>query len=50
MHKRYKELLLSYLDDTGKRQTLYGSDGKSVNFDDTVILNYRKKSAWDLLI
>ena len=31
-------------------QICYGSDGKSVTYEDSAILNYRKKESWDLLI
>jgi hypothetical protein len=48
--KRYKNLLLYKLDEQGKKNFCYGTDGRSLNFEDTIQLNYRKKKAWDLLI
>ena len=49
-HRKYREILLRYLDQQGKLQICYGSDGKSVRYEDSAILNYRKKEAWDMLI
>jgi len=49
-HRSYKDLLLYYLDETGKRNICYGTDGQSINYEDTAILNYRKLEAWNLLI
>ena len=49
-HRKYRNILLRYLDSQGKMQICYGSDGKSVKYEDSAILNYRKKESWDLLI
>ena len=49
-HRKYRDILLRYLDLQGKLQICYGSDGKSVRYEDSAILNYRKKESWDLLI
>jgi hypothetical protein len=32
-----------YLDGQGKKNILYGSQGRATNLEDSVILNYRKK-------
>lgn len=39
-----------YLDGQGKKNILYGSEGRALFPEDTVVLNYRKKEAWDLLL
>lgn len=31
-------------------QISYGNDGRSNDYDDTILLNYRKKYNWDLLL
>ena len=49
-HRKYRDILLRYLDTQGKLQICYGSDGKSVRYEDSAILNYRKKESWDILI
>lgn len=49
-HKKYKDLLLSYLDEDGKRNICYGTDGQAEKYEDTAMLNYRKIEAWDLHI
>ena len=49
-HRKYRDILLRNLDSQGKMQICYGSDGKSVRYEDSAILNYRKKESWDLLI
>ena len=49
-HRKYRNILLRYLDTQGKLQICYGRDGKSVRYEDSAILNYRKKESWDLLI
>lgn len=48
-HRKYKDLLLNYLDNEGRRHILYGTDGHSKSYEDTTMLNYRKLEAWDLL-
>jgi hypothetical protein len=42
--------MLSYLDEDGKKLICYGTDGQSINYEDTAMLNYRKLEAWELLI
>jgi len=49
-HRKYKDLLLNYLDEDGRRHICYGTDGQAQKFEDTAMLNYRKLEAWDLLI
>lgn len=49
-HRKYRDLMLSYLDDEGKKRICYGTDGQQINYEDTALLNYRKKESWDLLI
>ena len=49
-HRKYKNLLLHYLDEDGRRHICYGTDGQAQKFEDTAMLNYRKMEAWDLLI
>jgi hypothetical protein len=50
MHRKYRGLLCSTIDGTGKKTFLYGSEGRAVNYEDTVELNYRKKRVWDLML
>lgn len=49
-HRKYRNILLQALDENGKANICFGSDGYSVSFDDTAMLNYRKIEAWNLLI
>lgn len=42
--------MLHYLDEDGKRNICYGTDGQSVNYEDSAMLNYRKIESWNLLI
>ena len=49
-HRKYRNILLRYLDQFGKTQICYGSDGKSLRYEDSAVLNYRKIEAWDILI
>jgi len=49
-HRKYKNLLLHYLDEEGRRHICYGTDGQAQKFEDTAMLNYRKIEAWELLI
>lgn len=41
---------MKYLDNQGKLVNVYGTDGRAVHFEDTTLLNYRKKKCWDLLL
>lgn len=49
-HRKYRKILLNTLDKNGKMTICYGSDGHSVNYEDSALLNYRKIESWDLLI
>lgn len=49
-HKKYKNILVNYLDESGKKMTCYGTDGHSVNYEDSAVLNYRKIETWDLMV
>jgi hypothetical protein len=49
-HRKYRNILLHTLDQSGKANICYGSDGHSVNYEDSAILNYRKVESWDLLL
>lgn len=41
--KKYENLEVYHLDGQGKKNVLYGSEGRALYPEDTVILNYRKK-------
>lgn len=41
--KKYHDLLMYTLDGQGKLNVLYGSEGRAMMAEDTVVLNYRKK-------
>jgi len=49
-HRKYRDLLLYYLDEDGRRKICYGTDGQALNYEDTAMLNYRKVESWDLLV
>ena len=49
-NRKYRNILLRYLDHHGKTQICYGCDGKSVRYEDSAILNYRKLASWEMLI
>ncbi len=49
-HRKYAPLLCQFVDSDGRLQAHYGTDGKSVHWPDTFLLNYRDKRAWDILI
>ncbi len=49
-HRKYKDLLLHYLDYEGRSQICYGTDGQAHDYEDTLLLNYRKVESWDLLL
>ncbi len=49
-HRKYRNILLHTLDSKGKVNFCYGTDGHSVNYDDSALLNYRKLESWDLLV
>jgi glycosidase len=48
--RKYKDLLLHYLDEDGRLHICYGTDGQAQKFEDTAMLNYRKIEAWEILI
>lgn len=50
MSKQYEGLRLRAVDDQGRIVFHYGANGKSLSYDDTTVLNYRKKESWDLLL
>ena len=47
---KYRNVLLRYLDVHRKLQLCYGSVGKSIDYKESTILNYRKIEAWEILI
>ena len=49
-HRKYRDLMLYYLEDDGKKKICYGTDGQSINYEDSALLNYREVESWDLLI
>lgn len=49
-HKRYLDHVLHNLDESGKKTICFGTDGRALNFEDTALLNYRKKEVWDLFL
>lgn len=49
-HRKYRDLMLYYLDTEGRRKIMYGTDGQAINYKDTCMLNYRKIETWNLLI
>lgn len=50
MGKKYDQLRLRNVDEQGRLVYHYGCNGRSISYEDTTPLNYRKKEAWDLLI
>ncbi len=49
-HRKYRNILLHTLDRDGKLNFCYGTDGHSVNYEDTALLNYRKVESWEILV
>lgn len=49
-HRKYRDLMLYYLDEDGRKKICYGTDGQAIKYEDTAMLNYRKVEAWNLLI
>ena len=49
-HRRYKGEEFFVMNETGKLVVCYGTDGRAIRYDDTVLLNYRKASVWNLLV
>lgn len=50
MSRRYDSLRLKSVDEQGRVGFHYGCGGRSISYEDTTPLNYRKKAAWDLLL
>ena len=50
MDRKYRNMLLHYLDENGRICLHYGTEGRSTKYEGTALMNYRKKEAWDLLI
>lgn len=48
--KIYNPYILHYVDESGRKYPLYGCEGRSINYEDTMMLNYRKLESWNLLI
>lgn len=48
--RKNKPHLLKKVTKDGKIITFYGAEGRSANYEDTVLLNYRKKEVWDTLV
>lgn len=46
-HRKYRKDLVHRLDDQGRQVAMFGTDGRSLHFEDTIILNNRKKRVWD---
>lgn len=49
-HKKYRDLIIHSLDTQGKKTPVFGSDGRAIFFEDTTLLNYRRKKVWDLML
>eukprot|EP01022_Parablepharisma_sp_SALTPOND_P008190 TRINITY_DN135350_c2_g1_i1.p1 TRINITY_DN135350_c2_g1~~TRINITY_DN135350_c2_g1_i1.p1 ORF type:complete len:1045 (+),score=80.36 TRINITY_DN135350_c2_g1_i1:2070-5204(+) len=49
-HRKYVKALLHTMDTEGKRTLCYGADGRSVHYEDTAMLNYRKLRTWKMLV
>lgn len=49
-HRKFRDLLLHYLDEDGRRHICYGTDGQALKYEDTAMLNYRKVEAWNMLV
>lgn len=48
--KIYDPYVLHYVDESGRKHPFYGCEGRSINYEDTMLLNYRKLDAWNLLV
>ena len=49
-HRRYKKDLVHTIDAQGRLVAMFGTDGRSLHFEDTIVLNNRKKRVWDDLL
>jgi starch synthase len=50
LHRKYRYLTCHSLDEKGMAHITLGSDGLEHQWNDSVLLNYRKKEAWDLFV
>jgi hypothetical protein len=48
-HRKYRNILLNTIDEKGKVNNCYGTDGHSVSYEDSAMLNYRKIESWELI-
>jgi starch synthase len=49
-HRKYRKHLLHRLDDNGRVVPHLGSEGRALQFENTRVLNYRKKKVWELFL
>jgi hypothetical protein len=49
-HRKYRHLLLHHLDQEGRKNICYGTDGHAIKYQDTAMLNYRKAESWETLV
>eukprot|EP01114_Cavostelium_apophysatum_P006786 TRINITY_DN1825_c0_g1_i1.p1 TRINITY_DN1825_c0_g1~~TRINITY_DN1825_c0_g1_i1.p1 ORF type:complete len:1954 (+),score=547.30 TRINITY_DN1825_c0_g1_i1:198-6059(+) len=49
-HRKYKNLICQMLDENEMLVSHPGSDGHDFKWEDCVLLNYRKKATWDLMV
>ena len=50
-HRKYRELLCSVLDgETDSLKPHPGSDGRDFTWNDCVLLNFRKRATWELMV
>ena len=49
-HRKYKNLLLQYIDKDAINKIYYGSDGKSIKYEESAIFNFRKIKTWETII
>lgn len=49
-HRKYKDLITYKLDERGKIISFFGNEGYSVNYEDTISLNYRMIESWECLV
>jgi glycogen synthase len=50
VHKKYRGILCDMIDKRGRKVNHYGTDGKEVQWVDTLVLNARKKQCWEQLV
>jgi len=49
-HRRYKNKLFYVRNNHGLPVVCYGTDGRSINYEDSAMLNYRKHETWNMLV